>query len=182
MHLLAGPSVLCTVFLLGTILTYCHSCRVKGSESPIIFFYQDWACGLLICKVCLKILTTEGNMPPYLVMWRHRIQRVQRIGLTQVSLSMALHEVLWPIMKPLAVLLAVPQAISRGIVPYLNLSTKQMQATYVYGFAFEYIVLVACLGSKYVAKGLHKLHNSIRDDRYLVGRQLNNFLSSHTQA
>lgn len=116
-------------------------------------------------------------MPEYLVMWRNRIQLVQRLGLTQVPLSVAWSELLWPIIKPLAVLLAIPYAISRGIVPYLSLSAEQMQTLYVYGFALEYIVLVVHFGMHHVVKGLQKVHNSIRDDRYLVGRQLNNFFS-----
>ena len=156
------------------------ACRLRSSESPIIFIYQDWACGLLICKVCYKIATSEGNMPQYLVMWRNRIQLVQRFGLTQVPLSVAWSEVLWPIIKPLAVVLAVPYTVTRGIVPYLKLSVEQMQTLYAYGFAVEYIFLVVYFGTHHVVKGLKKLHNSIRDDRYLVGRQLNNFLSGHT--
>lgn len=119
-------------------------------------------------------------MPQYLVMWRNRIQLVQRFGLTQVPLSVAWSEVLWPIIKPLAMVLAVPYTVTRGIVPYLKLSVEQMQTLYAYGFAVEYIFLVVYFGTHHVVKGLKKLHNSIRDDRYLVGRQLNNFLSGHT--
>ena len=112
-------------------------------------------------------------------MWRNRIQLVLRLGLTQVPLTVAMSEVLWPIIKPLAVLLALPYAITRGAVPHLDLTAQQMQNLYTYGFAVEYLILVGYSGTQYVVKGLQKLHNSIRDDRYLVGRQLNNFLSGH---
>ena len=96
-----------------------------------------------------------------------------------MPLNVAMSEVLWPIIKPLTVLLALPYAITRGIVPYLDLTAQHMQNLYTYGFAVEYLVLVVYFGTHHMVKGLQKLHNSIRDDRYLVGRQLNNFLSGH---
>ena len=92
---------------------------------------------------------------------------------------MAFTKVLWPMIKPLAYLLAIPYAITRGLIPLLNLTTEEMQSLYVFGFIVEYGIIVCYLGLKHVHKAVRRLHNSIRDDRYLVGRQLNNFLNAH---
>ena len=154
-------------------------CRLRSLESPVIFIYQDWACGVLLAKICYKIATIEGNLPGYLTSWRARIQHVQHVGITKVPFTVAFSQLLWPMIKPLGVLLAVPYAVTRGIVPWLNLEAEEMQNLYNFGFAFEYVVVVCYHCLQHVRTALHRLHNSIRDDRYLIGRQLNNFLSGH---
>lgn len=153
---------------------------MRASESPIIFIYQDWACGMLITKICYKVVTSEGNLPRSLTRVRDRVQLVRRFGVLQVPFVLAFRELLWPVMKPMVLLLALPYAITRGIVPFLDISAAQMQTLNIYGFTIELVVVVSCICLQHLHKTLQQLHNSIRDDRYLVGRQLNNFLSSHT--
>lgn len=108
------------------------------------------------------------------------MQLVQRLGVLQVPFMLAFQELLWPILKPMSLLLALPYAISRGIVPLLDMSPAKMQALHIYGFAFEYVVVLMYYCLQHLRAVLRHLHNSIRDDHYLVGRQLNNFLNSHT--
>ena len=144
-----------------------------------MFVYQDWACGLLLLKVFYKIASSEGNLPQSLILWRERFQHVQRIGITKVPFRVAFNQILWPMIKPMAYLLVIPYAITRGIVPLLDLPTEEMQSIYVFGFTLEYVGVVGYYSMQHVRKALWHLHNSIRDDRYLVGRQLNNFLNSH---
>ena len=134
---------------------------------------------MLLTKIGYKIVTSEGNLPQSLSRWRERVRLVQRFGVTQVPFAVAFKELLWPVMKPLALLLALPYAVTRGIVPLLDLSAVDMQTLHVYGFAVEYVAVLSYFGLRHVHAALQRLHNSIRDDRYLVGRQLNNFLSSH---
>lgn len=155
------------------------ACRVGAAESPVIFIYQDWACGVLLTKICYKIVTCDGNLPRSLSKWRDRVRLVQRFGVLQVPFSVAFKELLWPVMKPLVFVLALPYAITRGIVPFLGLSAVEVQTLYVHGFALEYAVVLMYHCWQHIDAALQRLHNSIRDDRYLVGRQLNNFLSSH---
>lgn len=153
--------------------------RARTTHTPIIFIYQDWACGVLLAKISFKIATSEGTLPRYVACWRDRIHLVQRLGVTQIPFTVAFSQILWPAIKPLALLLAIPYAVSRGIVPWLDLKAEEMQILYTYGFALEYVVLLCYYCLQHVRAALHRLHNSIRDDRYLIGRQLNNFLSSH---
>ncbi|KAL3131681.1 hypothetical protein ABBQ38_007973 [Trebouxia sp. C0009 RCD-2024] len=153
--------------------------RVRASESPVIFIYQDWACGVLLTKIGYKIVTSEGNLPQPLALVRERVQLVRRFGVLRVPFMLAFRELLLPIMKPMMVLLAVPYAITRGVVPFLDLSAEQMQTLNIWGFAVEHVVVLAYFCLRQLHSTLQRLHNSIRDDRYLVGRQLNNFLSSH---
>ena len=133
----------------------------------------------MLFKICYKIVTSEGNLPESLTRAREQVQLLQRLGLLQLPFMIAFKELLWPVLKPLLLLLALPYAITRGIVPILNLSSAEMQALHIYGFAIEYIVVLAYFCLQHLHAALQRLHNSIRDDRYLVGRQLNNFLNSH---
>ena len=99
---------------------------------------------------------------------------MQRLGVTQIPFTVAFSQILWPAIKPLALLLAIPYAVSRGLVPWLDLAAEEMQTLYTYGFALEYVLVVCYYCLHHVRAALHRLHNSIRDDRYLIGRQLNN--------
>ena len=175
---LAGHSVHLQNKLAQSACGVC-GCRVRASESPVIFIYQDWACGVLLTKICYKIVTSEGNLPQSLALVRERIQLLQRFGVLHVPFMLAFKELLWPVMKPMMVMLAVPYAVTRGIVPFLDISGEQMQTLNMYGFAVEHVVVLAYFCLRHLHLTLQRLHNSIRDDRYLVGRQLNNFLSSH---
>ncbi|KAL0020826.1 hypothetical protein WJX79_004115 [Trebouxia sp. C0005] len=116
--------------------------RARTSQTPIIFIYQDWACGVLLAKISFKIATSEGTLPRYVACWRDRIHLVQRLGVTQIPFTTAVSQILWPAIKPLALLLAIPYAVSRGIVPWLDLAAEEMQTLYTYGFALEYILVV----------------------------------------
>lgn len=152
----------------------CCSCRVRPSESPVMFVYQDWACGLLALKVLYRMASAEGGLSPGLARWRQRVQHVHQIGITRVTFSVAFREVLGPLMKSLAYLLAVPYVLARGIVPLCDISSEGMETLYVFAFTIEGVLMACYCGGRHVCKKLQRLHNSIRDDRYLIGRQLNN--------
>jgi hypothetical protein len=86
-----------------------------------------------------------------------------------------LREILAPILVKLLTALCVPYVFARGLFPLFGYSLIVNSA--VYRFAWSGCLMLGLLW--YWIRKLHQwfmdLHNSIRDDRYLIGRRLHNF-------
>ncbi|CAF2240075.1 unnamed protein product [Brassica napus] len=128
--------------------------RVPVDETPVFLLYQDWALGFIF----LKIWTT-----------------LVKDGFSRFQGLWVLKEIVSPILMKLLTALCVPYVLAKGVFPMLGYPLVVNSA--VYRFAW-----IGCLSASLFfscAKRCHvwfiNLHNSIRDDRYLVGRRLLNF-------
>jgi len=79
-----------------------------------------------------------------------------------------LREIVFPIVMKLLTALCVPYVLARGVFPMLGYPLVVNSA--VYRFAW-----IGCLSVSLFCFWFRNLHNSIRDDRYLIGRRLHNF-------
>ena len=107
--------------------------------------------------------------------WRVKFERVKENGFSRLQGFWVLREIVIPIIMKLLTALCFPYVLARGVFPVFGYPLIVNSA--VYRFAW-----VGCLGFSLVcfcAKRFHAwftdLHNSIRDDRYLIGRRLHNF-------
>lgn len=107
--------------------------------------------------------------------WRSKFERVREDGFSGLQGLWVLQEIVLPIMMKLLTALCVPYVLARGVFPVLGYPLVVNSA--VYRFAW-----LGCLGLSLIcfcAKRFHvwftNLHNSIRDDRYLIGRRLHNY-------
>lgn len=107
--------------------------------------------------------------------WRWKFERVREDGFSRLQSLWVLREIVIPIMMKLLTALCVPYVLARGVFPVLGYPLVVNSA--VYRFAW-----LGCLGFSLVlfcTKRFHgwfrNLHNSIRDDRYLIGRRLHNY-------
>lgn len=107
--------------------------------------------------------------------WRIKFERVKEDGFSRLQGFWVLREIVLPIIMKLLTALCVPYVLARGLFPVFGYPLVVNSA--VYRFAW-----LGCLGFGlilYCAKRFHvwftNLHNSIRDDRYLIGRRLHNF-------
>ncbi len=74
----------------------------------------------------------------------------------------------------LGLLLALPYVFSRGLLPLLNVSGQLIQQCFIFGWLIEISAIALLhLGALIVGYAV-RLHNSIRDERYLERRVLNN--------
>ncbi|XP_071691730.1 probable E3 ubiquitin ligase SUD1 [Rutidosis leptorrhynchoides] len=131
--------------------------RVSVDESPVILLYQDWAFGIIILKIWTQLVDDR---------WCVKLERVRRSGFLRLQGVWVLQEIIIPIVMKLLTVLCVPYVLARGVFRV---------------FAYPLIVNSAILGvclALLCAKGLcvwyANLHNSIRDDRYLIGRRVHN--------
>ncbi|XP_059314009.1 probable E3 ubiquitin ligase SUD1 isoform X1 [Lycium ferocissimum] len=149
--------------------------RVPIDESPVFLLYQDWALGLIFLKIWTRLVMLDHMMPLMDESWRLKFERVRENGFSRLQGFWVLREIVFPIIMKLLTALCVPYVLARGVFPVFGYPLLVNSA--VYRFAW-----IGCLGFSlfcFCAKRFHvwftNLHNSIRDDRYLIGRRLHNF-------
>ncbi|XP_042497936.1 probable E3 ubiquitin ligase SUD1 [Macadamia integrifolia] len=154
--------------------------RVPVDESPVFLLYQDWALGLIFLKIWTRLAMLDHMTPLVDESWRMKFERVREDGFSQLRGLWVLREIVIPIMMKLLTALCVPYVFARGVFPALGYPLIVNSA--VYRFAW-----IGCLSFSllfFCAKRFHvwftNLHNSIRDDRYLIGRRLHNFGEDRT--
>ncbi|GMI83674.1 SUPPRESSOR OF DRY2 DEFECTS 1, ECERIFERUM 9 [Hibiscus trionum] len=149
--------------------------RVPVDESPVFLLYQDWALGLIFLKIWTRLVMLDHMMPLVDESWRVKFERVREDGFSRLQGLWVLREIVFPIIMKLLTALCVPYVLARGVFPVLGYPLVINSA--VYRFAWLGCLSFSCLC--FCAKRFHvwftNLHNSIRDDRYLIGRRLHNF-------
>ncbi|KAL8239494.1 hypothetical protein R6Q59_016061 [Mikania micrantha] len=149
--------------------------RVPVDESPVFLLYQDWALGLIFLKIWTQLVMMDHVLPLVDDSWRVKFERVRDHGFSRLQGFWVLREIVAPIVMKLLTALCIPYVLARAIFPVFGYPLVVNSA--VYRFAW-----LGCLGLSllcFCAKRFHvwftNLHNSIRDDRYLIGRRLHNF-------
>ncbi|KAG7977003.1 hypothetical protein I3843_05G008100 [Carya illinoinensis] len=149
--------------------------RVPVDESPVFLLYQDWALGLIFLKIWTRLVMLDHMMPLVDESWRIKFERVREDGFSRLQGFWVLREIVFPIIMKLLTALCVPYVLARGVFPVLGYPLVVNSA--VYRFAWLGCLCISLL--YFCAKRFHvwftNLHNSIRDDRYLIGRRLHNF-------
>ncbi|KAL2231557.1 UNVERIFIED_CONTAM: putative E3 ubiquitin ligase SUD1 [Sesamum indicum] len=149
--------------------------RVPVDESPVFLLYQDWALGLIFLKIWTRLVMLDHMMPLIDESWRIKFERVREDGFSRLQGLWVLREIVSPIIMKLLTALCVPYVLARGIFPILGYPLVVNSA--VYRFAWLGCLFFSLL--YFCAKRFHvwftNLHNSIRDDRYLIGRRLHNY-------
>lgn len=107
--------------------------------------------------------------------WRLKFEQVKADGFARLRGFWVLKEIIGPILFKLLVALVVPYGIAHHLFPLLGFRHEVNDAV----IRFAWLGCLALVSGWYATKRLHlwilDLHNSIRDDRYLVGRRLHNF-------
>lgn len=149
--------------------------RVPVDESPVFLLYQDWALGLIFLKIWTRLVMLDHMIPLVDDSWRVKFERVREDGFSRLQGLWVLREIVVPIIMKLLTALCVPYVLARGVFPVFGYPLIVNSA--VYRFAWIGCLCVSML--YFCAKRFHvwftNLHNSIRDDRYLIGRRLHNF-------
>ncbi|XP_013624900.1 PREDICTED: probable E3 ubiquitin ligase SUD1 [Brassica oleracea var. oleracea] len=143
--------------------------RVPVDETPVFLLYQDWALGFIFLKIWTTLIILLDDS------WKAKFERVEEDGFSRLQGLWVLKEIVSPILMKLLTALCVPYVLAKGVFPMLGCPLVVNSA--VYRFAW-----IGCLSASFFfscAKRCHvwfiNLHNSIRDDHYLVGRRLLNF-------
>ncbi|GFR79088.1 E3 ubiquitin-protein ligase MARCH6 [Elysia marginata] len=149
--------------------------RVPLDQSPIFFPWQDWALGVLH----MKILTAVIMMGPQ--WWLKRaIERVYNDGMRNLNMRFIMSQICLPVSTCLGLALAVPYVIAYSIIPALgvNFETQTFVVRRIYPFVLTMIMCCAML--VFQVRQFRRLYNHIKDDKYLVGQRLVNYIHHAT--
>lgn len=149
--------------------------RVPVDESPVFLLYQDWALGLIFLKIWTRLVMLDHMMPLVDESWRVKFERVREDGFSRLQGLWVLREIVLPIIMKLLTALCVPYVLARGVFPVLGYPLVVNSAVYRFAWLGCLCISFLCFCAKRFHVWFTNLHNSIRDDRYLIGRRLHNF-------
>ncbi|PQQ03403.1 putative E3 ubiquitin ligase SUD1 [Prunus yedoensis var. nudiflora] len=149
--------------------------RVPVDESPVFLLYQDWALGLIFLKIWTRLVMLDHMMPLVDESWRVKFERVREDGFSRLQGLWVLREIVFPIIMKLLTALCVPYVLARGLFPVLGYPLVVNSAVYRFAWLGCLCFSLLCFCAKRFHVWFTNLHNSIRDDRYLIGRRLHNF-------
>ncbi|XVF45105.1 hypothetical protein PTKIN_Ptkin02bG0179200 [Pterospermum kingtungense] len=149
--------------------------RVPVDESPVFLLYQDWALGLIFLKIWTRLVMLDHMMPLVDESWRIKFERVREDGFSRLQGLWVLREIVFPIIMKLLTALCVPYVLARGVFPVLGYPLVVNSAVYRFAWIGCLCFSLLCFCAKRFHVWFTNLHNSIRDDRYLIGRRLHNF-------
>ncbi|GBG74019.1 hypothetical protein CBR_g17730 [Chara braunii] len=142
-----------------------------------LLYYQDWAVGLLLLEIWMRLVML-GQVMPFGIgddRWRNKFERIRNDGFMRLHGMWVLKEVIAPIVGYLLTLLCLPYACAKGLMALISPSPQM--ALLVPRFACLGTVVAVVLW-RLLQKSrawLIELHDSIRDDRYLIGQRLHNY-------
>ncbi|KAG2291735.1 hypothetical protein Bca52824_038404 [Brassica carinata] len=150
--------------------------RVPVDESPVFLLYQDWPLGLIVLKIWSTLVSTLFF---FIILlddsWKAKFERVEGDRFSRLQGLWVFREILFPIVMKLLTALCVPYVLARGVFPMLGYPLVVNSAVYRYAWIGCLSVSLVCFCANRCHVWFRNLHNSIRDDRYLIGRRLHNF-------
>ncbi|XP_010263477.1 PREDICTED: probable E3 ubiquitin ligase SUD1 isoform X2 [Nelumbo nucifera] len=149
--------------------------RVPVDESPVFLLYQDWALGLIFLKIWTRLVMLDHMTPLVDESWRIKFERVREDGFSRLQGLWVLREIVIPILVKLLTALCVPYVFARGVFPVLGYPLIVNSAIYRFAWLGCLSFSLLCFCAKRFHVWFTNLHNSIRDDRYLIGRRLHNY-------
>ncbi|CAF2132945.1 unnamed protein product [Brassica napus] len=152
--------------LLGIWLLVIVPIRVPVDESPVFILYQDWALGLIILKIWTRLMVDDS--------WRAKFERVKEDGFSRLQGLWVLREIVFPVVMKLLTALCVPYVLARGVFPMLGCTLVVNSAVYRFAWIGYLSASLLCFCVKRCQVWFRNLHNSIRDDRYIIGQRLHN--------
>ncbi|XP_041375877.1 E3 ubiquitin-protein ligase MARCHF6-like [Gigantopelta aegis] len=173
--LIAGVLIGLVPLLLGLLfeLVVVAPLRVPLNQSPVFFPWQDWALGVLHAKIICAV-TMMG--PQW---WLKRVmEQVYNDGLRNMNLKFILNGLCFPVCAVLGMSLAVPYVIAKSVVPAfgVDFETENQVARHIYPFLLAVIGFVSMF--VFQLRQFKRLYNHIKDDKYLVGQRLVNYVSN----
>ncbi|KAJ4898989.1 putative E3 ubiquitin ligase SUD1 [Raphanus sativus] len=144
--------------------------RVPVDESPVFLLYQDWALGLIFTNIWTRLVMLQIVDDS----WRAKFERVKEDGFSRLQGLWVLREIVLPIVMKLLTALCVPYVLARGVFPMLGCPLVVNSAVYRFAWIGCLTASLLCFCAKRCHVWFRDLHDSIRDDRYIIGQRLHN--------
>ena len=168
-------------------------CRLTEGQTPVFFVYHGWTVGLLAVKLGYQVLAgaIAGGAPHAqadegirclrpLKRLARSVCRMQAVGITRISFTEAFKTVLWPAIVFWSIMVTVPYVMSRGVLPRIPfVPVWYLQAAFTFGWLAEAQALLAYIACAKLVSLLRQYRARIRDQQYLLHRELINLESEN---
>lgn len=112
--------------------------------------------------------------------WDWKLTQAREDGLSGLRAMWVLQDVLMPITRKLLTALCVPYVLAKGVFPSFGYSAAVNSTVYHFAWLGSLALFALCYLAKVFCRVLVRLHDSIRDDRYLIGQRLQNYADNST--
>ncbi|CAH8605728.1 unnamed protein product [Schistosoma mattheei] len=150
--------------------------RIGPKKTIIIGFWEHWIFGIMHLKVVI-LLTLLG--PPWWLRNRLELFHDEMTHHRQDARCMRLLWAIAPLLVTIGLSLSVPYLLAYYISPLIALDSE-VAFRYIYPFLFAMficsVLLTLCIDQ------IRRLYLHIKDEKYLVGKQLLNFRPSPSQS
>lgn len=144
--------------------------RVPVFKYPIYYFSTEWALGLLHTKCFFGLIWLTD------VRFKRTLDAVYQAGIRNINLTYILIEVAWPIITILSLVIIIPYVGIFGVLHYSGfLSYPKTIILFRYFFPISILLFVMFGLSLLSYLQCKKLYDHVRNEKYLIGRQLVNF-------
>ena len=151
--------------------TFSTSIRKLG---PTVFILQTWTLGLLYLRLVLRIATSYPSSDTRLAV---AIRSITRNGFSKPDVKLASRAVILPLSFACILLLGFPLGCAKAAIMVLRIQDGEKQLR-IFRYAYPAILAIALAmyTSLLVRKRLDIWRLKIRDEVYLVGERLHNFV------
>eukprot|EP01090_Pellita_catalonica_P022782 TRINITY_DN8984_c0_g1_i2.p1 TRINITY_DN8984_c0_g1~~TRINITY_DN8984_c0_g1_i2.p1 ORF type:complete len:315 (-),score=44.23 TRINITY_DN8984_c0_g1_i2:69-1013(-) len=144
--------------------------RVPANISPCsCALFQDYALGLFSLKLWFRIVMLGPASS-----LKEKFEQIKREGFSDIHTARIFRQVILPICKKLALVLALPYFVAKAIVPMLTSSVLAQSALYRLSYMLFVTGFLCIVMHRIAVKWVEKLRSKILDDKYLIGRNLEN--------
>ncbi|OEL19691.1 putative E3 ubiquitin ligase SUD1 [Dichanthelium oligosanthes] len=164
---------------------------VPYNEVPVIDFFCTWFLGLQLLKFWIKLVSCNFSsttlvllflkvrwtrVAPFLAYfidegWDWKLTQAREDGFSGLRAMWVLRHILMPIIVKLLSALCVPYVLAKGVAPRFGYSAAVLRFAWLGSLAMCVLWYLA----KLVCRLVVRLHDCIRDERYLIGQRLQNY-------
>ncbi|XP_062195564.1 probable E3 ubiquitin ligase SUD1 isoform X2 [Phragmites australis] len=152
---------------------------VPANEVPVLDFFCTWFLGMQLLKFWTKLVHWTRVVPSlaYFISerWDQKLTRARQDGFSGLRAMWVLQDVLMPITVKLVSALCVPYVLAKGVFPRFGYSAAVNSTVHRFAWLGSLALCALYHLAKVFCRFFVKLHDSIRDERYLIGQRLQNY-------
>lgn len=111
--------------------------------------------------------------------WDRKLSQAREDGFSGLRAMWVLRDILMPMIVKLLSAVCVPYVLAKVVAPVLGYSAPVNSAVLRFAWLGSLAMCVLCYIAKVLCRLVVRLHDSIRDERYLVGQRLQNYYTDN---
>jgi len=139
-------------------------------RTPALCPFSTFLVGFIHLNVFYLIVTIDGVNPS----WKAKFDKVHHDGWPNIDFSFIFFQIFFPITNEVLLRLCFPYLLSQVLLPSIVISEATRQFWTHYSYFFFTVVLFAFFLLRKSFGVFAGVHQKLRDEKYLIGKQLQN--------